>query len=87
MATTSIKKHIVLPRELAALAETKASRFGFKIGEYIRHLIVSDVEEDIPMVDVETEKRIGKALKNFEKGDYVTIRNKKELDKLLDIKE
>lgn len=52
--------------------------------------LVKDVEElktklldkksgGIPMVDEETEKRIGQALRDYEEGRYTTISTNKEL--------
>lgn len=83
--TNSVKKHIVLPYELYEMAQTKAKKFGFRLGEYVRYVIARDVEEDIPMVDEETEKEIGIALKEYKEGKYVTIHNRDELRKFLGI--
>ena len=39
--------------------------------------------EDIPLVDEETEKLIGKGLEDYKKGRYTEIRTDKQLDAYL----
>ena len=85
--SASVKKHIVLPHELYEMAATKAKKFGFRLGEYVRYVIARDVEDDIPMVDEETEKQIGESIMGFRRGEGVRIRNNKELKKFLKIKD
>ena len=57
--------------------------------EYIRHLIVKDVEEDIdnnlPMVDAETNRRIGESLKAYAEGRYTEVdpTNEEQMNKLV----
>ena len=40
-------------------------------------------ETDIPYVDDETEKLIGKGLEDFKHGRYTELRTKKDIDKYL----
>src|SRR3990167_1628516 len=87
-----IQKLITFSSQLYSLVKEKAERLGLSFPEYLRLLAVSDVKkevEQIPIVDEETEKRIGQSLKDFEKGRFTTIDplNEKELNKLLNIKD
>ena len=59
--------------------------------EYIRHLIVKDVEEDIdnlPMVDAETNRRIGESLKAYAEGRYTEVdpTNEEQMNELVGLK-
>jgi hypothetical protein len=85
MNSKKIKKQVTFPVELVELVEEKSKRFGLGFNEYIRHVLVVDVQrqDDYPMVDAETERSIGRALKDFENGDYVEVNNKKELKEFL----
>lgn len=40
--------------------------------------------KDIPMVDEETEKLIGKALEDYKKGRYTELRTDEDIDKYFD---
>lgn len=91
MNTKRIQKLITFSPQLYQLAYHKAKMLGLSFADYIRHLTVADVKEEaenIPMVDEETEKRIGESLKALERGEYIDIdpRNEKELNKFLGIK-
>ncbi|MDO8497666.1 MAG: hypothetical protein Q7S61_03925 [bacterium] len=82
MQTKSIQKFITFSPELFDLAVSKAARFGMSIGEYVRYLIYDDVKKEqdsVPLVNVETEKRIGESLAAYKKGNYITVRSDKEL--------
>ena len=72
----SIQKLITFSPELYQLTLTRAKRFGLSFPEYIRILTVNDIKketENIPFVDAETEKGIGKSLEDLKKGRYVTL--------------
>lgn len=83
---TSITKQIVFPKKLIALAETKYSSMGLNLPEYIRHLIIKDIEDisNLPMVDEETEKAIGRSLADYKAGRYTTLKSAEEIDAFLD---
>ncbi|OGK38080.1 hypothetical protein A3F03_02585 [Candidatus Roizmanbacteria bacterium RIFCSPHIGHO2_12_FULL_41_11] len=89
--TSRVQKLVTFSPQLYYHAEVKAKKLGVPFAEYLRHLVVKDVEEDIanlPMVDAETDQRIGKSLQDIEKGRYVDIdpSDEKELKKFFDIK-
>lgn len=78
-----VTKHLVFPAELAKQIEQKASKVGFTFAEYLRHIAVNDVEEDIPYVDEETEKAIGESYEDYRNGRYYTIKSSKDLELIL----
>jgi hypothetical protein len=83
MAT--IKKQITFPTELVELVEEKRRKYGLNFNEYIRHILVLNIEkEPIPFVDEETEQSVGRGLEDIRKGRVVSVKNKKELDEFLD---
>src|SRR3990167_10174699 len=86
--TNRVKKLVTFSPRLYFNAEVKAKQLGIPFAEYLRHLIIKDVEEDIanlPMVDAETDRRIGESLKDFEEGRYIEIdpSNNEELEKFV----
>lgn len=81
--TARVQKLITFSPQLYEIVLLKAKQLGLSFGEYIRHLAVIDIKEEIeylPMVDNETESRIGQGLKDVSEGKYTVIRNKKQLD-------
>ena len=86
-----IQKLVTFSPQLYGRADKKAKQLGVPFAEYIRHLIIKDVEADItdyPMVDPDTERQIGESLKALEEGRYVDIdpSNEEEFNKFLGIK-
>lgn len=78
----TVRKHIVFPSELVELAEFKADRLGFSLAEYIRFLLAKDVKkciDEIPYVDIELEKSIGRGLRDYKKGDYEVLESEKDI--------
>lgn len=85
--TKSIQKLITFSPELHQLVMKRAKRFGLSLPEYIRILAVNDTKseaEAIPMVDEETEKRIGESLEAYKQGEYITLKTKSDIKKYLD---
>lgn len=68
-APTQLK--INLPEQLQSLLQTKANRFGVPLTQYVKHLIMKDVEdEEYPVfrASEETEMATSKALKDLDKA-------------------
>jgi len=93
MITTThrVQKLVTFSPQLYYSADTKAKELGVPFAEYLRHLIMKDVEKDvanIPMVDEETDKRIGQSLKDFAEGKYIEIdaSNDEELEKFVGLR-
>lgn len=85
-----VQKLITFSPQLYQVVLTKARQLGLSFGEYIRHLAVIDVKEEIerlPMVDNTTDKRIGQSLKDLEEGRYTEVdpSDDKALNKALGI--
>jgi len=86
MNTTQEKvvKHLVFPAKLAHMVEMKASVFGLSFAEYLRHLAVRDIEEgEVEYLDSKSEKEVLKSIKEYENGNYYTIREVSDLSGLL----
>lgn len=82
-STARIQKLITFSPQLYSNVLAKAKQLGLSFGEYIRHLTIIDIKDQITpleFVDEETEKRIGKSLKDLKEGRFSVIKNKKELD-------
>ena len=85
MAT--IKKQMTFPAKLVELVEEKGGEFGLKFNEYVRHVLITDIQkesESIPYVDKETEESVGRGLEDLRKSRVVRVNNKKELKEFLD---
>jgi len=85
-----VQKLITFSPQLYQVVLTKARQLGLSFGEYMRHLAVIDVKEEIerlPMVDDASDKRIGQSLKDLEEGRYTEVdpSDDKALNKALGI--
>ena len=94
MQTTQdrVQKLVTFSAKLYNNAVARADSLGIPFAEYVRHTLIKDVEENnknLPMVDAETEKRIGLSLKDIEEGRYTTVdpSDEKALNAMLGIKE
>jgi len=62
---------INLPQELQELLESKASKFGVPLTQYVKHILMKDVEnEDFPVFKASeaTEKAAREALEQLDKA-------------------
>jgi len=89
--TPRIQKLITFPPQLYQVVLAKARHLGLSFGEYMRHLAIIDVKKEVdnlPMVDEQSDKRIGQSLKDLEEGRYTEVdpSNEKALNKTLGIK-
>lgn len=85
-STARVQKLITFSPQLYEIVLAKAKQLGLSFGEYIRHLTITDVKEEVKqlsMVDEETERRIGQSLKDLKEGRFKIVKNKKELDTYL----
>ena len=93
MQTTQprVQKLVTFSTKLYNNAIARANSLGIPFAEYVRHTLIKDIEEtsqNLPMVDEETNKRIGERLKALKEGRYTTIdpSNEEELDRLVGLK-
>lgn len=89
--TARVQKLITFSPQLYQVVLTKARQLGLSFGEYMRHLAIIDVKEEVerlPMVDEETNKRIGESLAALKEGRYSIVdpSNEDELDRLVGLK-
>jgi L-lactate utilization protein LutC len=61
--------------------QEKTEQLGVSVPEYVRHLIINDVEET---ADEELEAAIAKGLRDYSEKKYVIIKDKKELKEFLE---
>ncbi len=86
-----VQKVVTFSPQLYFCADTKAKQLGVPFAEYLRHLVLKDVEkeaEEIYMVDEETERRIGESFKALNEGRYFDVdpSNEEEMKKLVGLK-
>lgn len=82
-----VQKLITFSTKLYNTALVRANNLGIPFAEYIRHIVIDDIEENIenlPMIDEETNERIGESLKAYKGGRYTVVEpdDKEGLDKL-----
>jgi len=79
-----VQKLITFSPNLYTLVERKAEKLGVSFPEYIRILAVSDIKEqveELPMVDEETEKQIGRSLQDIKKGRYTVLKSDEDIER------
>jgi len=84
MNTAQSQIKINIPVTMKEYLESKAEKFGMPIAGYIKHLILKDIEDmDYPTFQAseETEKAYSKALKEYNAGETVKI---KDIDSFFD---
>jgi len=90
--TDRVQKLVTFSSKLYGNAVARANSLGIPFAEYVRHTLIKDIEksiENLPMVDEETERRIGESLKDLKEGRYTIVdpTDEKGLNKVLGIKE
>ena len=73
MNKTTVQKHVYLPLQLAKIGEMKAKRFGYSLTKYMEYLLAKDVEreiEEIEVLDKETMKDVGLAMKDVKNKNF-----------------
>lgn len=81
--TVRIQKLITFSPQLYEIVLAKAKQLGLSFGEYIRHLTITDVKEEVEqfyMVDLETERRIGQSLKDLEEGRFTILKSDQDIE-------
>jgi hypothetical protein len=78
---------VTFPNQMYTLLTQRTKQLGISVPEYLRFLVITDTKpfiDSIPMVDIETEKAIGKALTDYKAGRYDVIKNENDLKKYMD---
>jgi hypothetical protein len=74
--SSQIQLKISLSEQLNDLLESKAARFGVPVTQFVKHLILKEVEnQDYPTfaMSARTEEKAHKALKEYEEGKAVIV--------------
>ncbi len=89
MQTTQnrVQKLVTFSPKLYNSAVARANSLGIPFAEYVRHTLIKDVEEstkNLPMVDAESEKRIGQSLKDIKEDRYTILKSDEDIEKHFD---
>lgn len=80
MVIKKSRKLMTFSKSLIELVEKKAIKYGLDFHEYVRYLIISDIEKDkSEILDNETEESLNRAFQDYDSGRFKTIKNKNEL--------
>lgn len=80
----SVQKLITFSPQLYQLVLNKAKRLGLSFAEYLRLMAVNEVKKEVealPVVDEETEKRIGESFEAYKRGEYKLLKTDKDIKK------
>ena len=79
--TNTKTKQITFSVGLLELAEKKAEKFGITFPEFVRHVIINNVADDLPVeyLDEKTSKEVGEALEEYKQGKGTKLKSKKEI--------
>lgn len=80
MAKPMKVKQIPFPEELIAHIEERRLKIGIGFPEYIRHLVLNDMEEKSTLTRKE-EENIALSLKDFAEGKYTVLKTKEDIRK------
>lgn len=80
----TIPKLFRFSQSLLKMGEKRAEQLGISFQEYVKYLIVSDIDTNYTLMDEETEKRVGESLKDIEKGNFVELRSSKDIVEYFD---
>ncbi len=74
----TVVRQVGFPQPLFELIKIRLEQLGISTPEYVRHLVIEDIKplyKDIPMVDLETEESIGRALDDIETGKVTRLKS------------
>jgi hypothetical protein len=81
-----MKTHkLTFPQELYELVQLKTQKLGLSVPEYVRHLIINDVESmTVEEASPQLEEKIANGLRDIAEGKYIVIKDKEELKKFVE---
>lgn len=74
--SSQVQLKVSLSQQLNELLQSKAARFGLPVTQFVKHLIIKEVEdEQYPIFEMSerTEKKTRKALKEYQEGKAVIV--------------
>lgn len=86
MNTAQIQLKISLSQQLSDLLQSKATRLGVPITQFVKHIIIKEVEsEDYPTFQMSerTEQKIIEAMEDYKTGKAIKVDNISEFFKKL----
>jgi len=78
------QKLISFPNPLYAIANQKVKRIGISFSEYVRFLMIRDIEtefQEMPILGKKTIKEITQAMLDYKKERYTRLTTAKEIQK------
>ncbi len=78
----TVVRQVGFPQPLFELIKIRLEQLGISTPEYVRHLVIEDIKplyKDIPMVDLETEESIGRALDDIETGRVTRLKSTSQI--------
>ncbi len=82
----SVTKQITFPSRLMDVASARARGLGYSFPEYVRFVLTKEVENDVfpdygeVITDRQVIKDVTQALKEYNKGKGVELKNDKEIN-------
>lgn len=73
-------KQIPFPEKLIERAEKRRKEMGIGFPEYIRHLVLNDVEKEITLTQ-EEEEDMESSLRDYAQGKYTVLKSKEDIEK------
>jgi predicted DNA-binding protein len=86
MRTTQIQLKVSLSEQLNDLLQSKAARLGVPVTQFVKHIIMKEVEdEEYPTfrMSEKTEKKIEQAMEDYSSGKAIKVENVSEFFKNL----
>lgn len=85
MHTAQVQLKVSLSQQLNDLLQSKAIRLGLPVTQFVKHLIIKEVEEEYPTFQMSerTERNVKKATEDYKKGKSVKVENISEFFKNL----
>lgn len=81
-----VTRQITFPKRLMDSVESRARQYGYSFPEYVRYVLTKDVEKKDFYIgpteyidDEELAESIREGIREYEEGETVILRNKKEM--------
>ncbi len=73
-------KQIPFPEELIEYVEKRRKKTGIGFPEYIRHLVLNDIERETNLTE-EEERDVESSLRDYSKGKFTVLKSKEDIEK------
>ena len=72
-------KKINFPVQLYFLACQQAEKYGFNFDEYLKFLIMKDVNQDLKSIEQSTEKSLGRAIEDVKQRKVTRLKSNMDI--------